>query len=257
MYCLKKEDRYRIAPLFNGWEETLLWSCLQGYMGNAWADDMQSPKSAQIVTADFCFFAGVPNRELVQNIPSNFPSSCILMIPQNDGWASLIEQEYKNQLERFLRYSVKKEPNVFNKENLHSYIEKLPPEYNITMIDEEIYKKLPNETWSKDFCSQFPTYRDFEEHGLGFVALYHGQPVSGASSYTVYDKGIEIELDTKAEYRRKGLAIACASKLILECLSKGLYPSWDAANKGSLALAEKLGYHFDKEYVTYAIKISQ
>jgi RimJ/RimL family protein N-acetyltransferase len=41
--------------------------------------------------------------------------------------------------------------------------------------------------------------------------------------------------------------------LIMECLDRGLYPSWDAANKGSVALAEKLGYHFEKEYVTYEI----
>jgi RimJ/RimL family protein N-acetyltransferase len=36
-------------------------------------------------------------------------------------------------------------------------------------------------------------------------------------------------------------------------MDKGLYPSWDAANRTSVALAEKLGYHFDKEYVTYAV----
>ena len=77
--------------------------------------------------------------------------------------------------------------------------------------------------------------------------------VCGASSYTVYNKGIEIEIDTKEGYRRKGLALVCASKIILECLSRELYPSWDAANRESVALAEKLGYHFDNEYVTYAI----
>lgn len=39
----------------------------------------------------------------------------------------------------------------------------------------------------------------------------------------------------------------------MEWLERGLYPSWDAANKGSLTLAEKLGYNFDKEYVAYII----
>jgi len=253
MHCLKKEEMYKIAPLFDGWDETLLWSCLQGYMGNAWADDIQSPKSAQIVSGDFCFFAGIPNIDLVKNIPDYFPSPCILMVPQNGDWSNLIEQEYKTHCERFMRYAIKKETDIFNPVRLRSYIEKLPAEYHIQKIDEEIYSKIPNEEWSQYFCSQFSTYHDYEKHGLGFVALQNGEPVSGASSYTVYDKGIEIELDTKQEYRRKGLALACASKLILECLNKGLYPSWDAANKESVALAEKLGYHFDKEYVTYAV----
>ena len=53
--------------------------------------------------------------------------------------------------------------------------------------------------------------------------------------------------------RRRGLARACAARLILECLDRGLYPAWDAHNKASLALALKLGYHFDKEYEAFEI----
>ena len=222
-------------------------------MGNAWADDIQNPKSAQIITGDFCFFAGAPNVELVKNIPECFPSKCILMAVQNDEWGNLIEQEYKTNCQKFMRYAIKKECDIFDTEKLHSFIEKLPLEYSVRKIDEEIYKRIQQEKWSLDFCSQFPTYKDFEIFGLGFVALHHDKLVSGASSYTVYDKGIEIEIDTIVDYRRKGLALVCASKLILECLDRGLYPSWDAANRASVALAEKLGYHFEKEYVTYAI----
>lgn len=253
MYCLEKEDMYIITPIFDSWKETLLWSCFQGYMGNAWVDDIQNPKSAQIITGDFCFYAGVPNIELVKNIPEYYPSECILMIPQNDEWRNLIEQEYKDNCSRFMRYAIKKEPDIFDIEKLHSYIEKLPSEYSIRKIDEKIYNKVKTEEWSKDLCSQFPTCNDYEKNGLGFVVLHNGKVVCGASSYTVYDKGIEIEIDTKKEYRRKGLALVCASKLILECLDRELYPCWDAANKESVALAEKLGYHFDKEYATYSI----
>lgn len=46
---------------------------------------------------------------------------------------------------------------------------------------------------------------------------------------------------------------ACGAKLILECINRNIYPSWDAQNKGSVELAEKLGYHFDKEYIAYEI----
>lgn len=244
---------FRIAPIFEGCKETLIWSCLQGYMGDAWTDDIEDPKSAQIITGDFCFFAGVPSSEFVKNIPEYFTSQWLLMIPQNDQWAKLIEQEYKTNSERFMRYAIKKEPNIFDREKLNSYINKLSYKYSIKKIDEEIYNKLPKEQWSQYFCSQFPTYNDFQKYGLGFVVIYNHMIVSGASSYTVYDNGIEIELDTKEQYRRKGLAIACAAKLILECLDRGIYSSWDAANKESVALAEKLGYNLEKEYVTYSI----
>lgn len=252
-YYLTYEDMYRITPIFDGWSETPIWSCLQGYMGNAWVDDIQNPKSAQVITGDFCFFAGVPNIELVQNVPEYFPSQCILMIPQNDEWGNLIEQVYKYKCHKFMRYAIKKEPDTFDIEKLHAYINWLPSEYSIRKIDERIYNQVKTDEWSKDLCSQFSTYNDYEIYGIGFVVLHNDKVVCGASSYTVYNKGIEIEIDTEEEYRRKGLALACGSKLILECLDRGLYPSWDAANRESVALAEKLGYHFEKEYVTYSV----
>ena len=45
-----------IAPLFSGWQETMIWSCLQGHMGVAAADDWKSPSSACITVGDFSFF---------------------------------------------------------------------------------------------------------------------------------------------------------------------------------------------------------
>ncbi len=93
----------------------------------------------------------------------------------------------------------------------------------------------------------------FKKYGLGVIIEKDGQPVSGASSYSGYNGGIEIEIDTREDYRRRGLAYICGAKLILECLKRGWYPSWDAHNRGSVALAEKLGYHFDYEYTVYEI----
>ena len=43
------------------------------------------------------------------------------------------------------------------------------------------------------------------------------------------------------------------AKLILECVARGGYPSWDAQNRQSLRLAERLGYHFDRAYPVYEI----
>ena len=80
--------------------------------------------------------------------------------------------------------------------------------------------------------------------------------VSGASSYSRYLEGIEIEIDPKKEYRRKGLAYACGARLILECLERGLYPSWDAHNMGSVRLAEKLGDCLEGEYEVWEVEES-
>ena len=55
-------DVKKIAPLFEGWEETMIWSCLDGSMGYALCDDENRPVSAQIALGDLCFFAGERQR---------------------------------------------------------------------------------------------------------------------------------------------------------------------------------------------------
>ena len=142
---------------------------------------------------------------------------------------------------------------VFDKGKLEKAVASLPEQYTLSMIDERLYQMCMSETWSRDLVSQFPDYEVYRNLGIGAVICKNGMIVSGASSYSRYKEGIEVEIDTKEEYRRKGLAYVCGVKLILECLNRNLYPSWDAHNKGSAALAEKLGYHYSHTYTAIEI----
>lgn len=244
--------RKNLEVLIKDWNETMIWSCIQGYMGEAYADNIENPKSVQFVVADFCFFAGVPNEELVKNtkvIKSNF----IIMTSYNNEWNKLIEEIYPENSRKVKRYAIKKEKDIFCREKLEQAVNDLNKSYEVKLIDEKIYEEIMREEWSKDLCSQFLNVKDYCNRGLGIVVLHNKQVVAGASSYTVYNEGIEIEIDTKFEYRRQGLAYVAGAKLILECLDRGLYPSWDAQNLWSVALSEKLGYHFDHEYIAYEI----
>lgn len=254
IYRVPIEQRKNLEPLFENWNETLIWSCLQGVMGSAWADSIHNPKSVQFVIGDFCYFAGVPDKELIKNKPPGHKSDFIIMVPYHAEWEKQIEETYGENAVRVTRYATKKETGVFDIKKLTNIVENINQEYELKRIDAEIYQMAMEEEWSTDLCSQFENYQDYEEKGLGVAVLYKGQLVSGASSYTVCRSGIEIEIDTRVDHRRKGLALACGAGLILECISRNLYPSWDAHNKWSLALSEKLGYHFDKEYPAYEIK---
>lgn len=242
-----------LEKLFENWQETMIWSGLQKLMGSAWADSEMLPQSAKIVIADFCFFAGVPNQELIRHKPEGHNSDFIIMIGQTKEWEALIEQTYSICCRKVTRYALKKEPSVFDQEHLKKVAEGMTKAYKLQLFDNNIYSQAISNQWSRDLCSQFRDYEDYKSRGLGVAITDQGRLVAGASSYTVYHGGIEIEIDTKEDYRRKGLAAACGARLILECLKREIYPSWDAQNKGSLALAEKLGYHFDKEYNAYEI----
>ena len=241
----------RTINLFDNWDETIIWSCLQGIMGEVYTNDAED--AAVAILGDFAFYAGNPSEELIRFKPEHCKQNFIIMIPQNDAWARIIEKYYGDKAKKVTRYAIKKERNIFDTEKLEQVVLNVPAGYELKMIEEPEYNMCRSSGWAGDLVSQYKDYDTYNELGLGVAVLKDGELVAGASSYSTYDKGIEIEIDTKEEYRRKGLAYACGAKLILECLKRGLYPSWDAQNKWSVALAEKLGYHFSHEYVAYEI----
>ena len=99
------------------------------------------------------------------------------------------------------------------------------------------------------------TFRDVTEYlQKGDLLVINDSRVIPARMYGVKEEsGIEIEVDTRNDCRRRELAQVCCAALILECLQRGLYPSWDAQNPFSVALAEKLGYHFSHTYPAYEV----
>ena len=237
----------KIALLFSGWNETLIWSVLQGHMGYAMANHPETPTAAQAVVGDFCFLAGKPSASFAAKAAARE------IVPQNEEWSEAIEQAFGCRAQRRLRYAILKEPGVFSRTKLQKYIDALPAEYELRLFDEQLYHQSKREDWSRDFCACFADASDFLSRGVGVAILHNGIFVSGASSYSVYDGGFEIEIDTKPEYRQRGLATVCGAKLILEALKRGLYPSWDAYDLRSVALAEKLGYHVDHPYTVYSM----
>lgn len=50
---IKESDK--VSKLFEGWEETLIWSCLQNVMGHIYVRDINQPVSAVAVLGDFAF----------------------------------------------------------------------------------------------------------------------------------------------------------------------------------------------------------
>ena len=239
------------APLFGDWPEAIVWSCLQNVMGEVWGDDSAAPRSAAAVLGDFCFFAGAPSRELALSRDLGRPFS--ILVPRTDAWAELLSAVFGRRAEPVTRYATRKEADVFDRDRLLAAVRSLPPGDSLAPIDRALYDRCLAQAWSRDLVGQFPDCASFQALGLGFVVLRRGRVAAGASSYAVYRGGIEIEIDTRRDCRRQGLAYACGARLILECLDRGLYPSWDAHTPDSLRLAERLGYHPDRPYRAFVL----
>ena len=245
------EDTSKAQKIFDGWEETLIYSALQKVMGKIYVTDLENPVSAFAFTGVFGFYAGKPDEELVRNKPDGF----VIMTPQNEAWAELIEKVYPGA-NKVTRFAIKKDTK-FDVEALKKNLELLPEGYELKNIDDKLYDLCWENPVTADFVSVFGSKERYLELGRGVMILKDGKFVSGASSYTRYNEGIEIEVDTIKSERRKHLALVSCSALILRCLEEGLYPSWDAHNMMSVQLAEKLGYEFDHEYFAYEVANSE
>ena len=64
IYELK--DTKKAEKIFDGWQETMIDSCIQQVMGKIFVTDLKHPKSACAFLGCFAFYSGVPDRELVK-----------------------------------------------------------------------------------------------------------------------------------------------------------------------------------------------
>ena len=97
------EDTSIVERLFDGWQETLIYSCLQKVMGKVFVTDPDEPESAYAFVGCFGFFAGKPDRELAENIPMGFS----ILVPQNEAWEELIEAVYP-EAKKVTRYAIQR-----------------------------------------------------------------------------------------------------------------------------------------------------
>ena len=241
------EDTSKVEALFAGWEETLIYSCLQKVMGRVYVTDQDTPVSAMAFVGCFAFTAGEPDRELLLGKPDGF----VIMVPKDDSWSELIEDCFPDA-RKVTRYAIRKD-TVFDRAALAEMASRLPGGYELKKIDSSVYDLCMEDPVTADFVSAFGSKEKYLELGRGMVILKDGKIVSGASSYTRYKEGIEIEVDTVPHERRKGLATAVCAALILSCLEEDLYPSWDAHDMNSVQLSRRFGYEFDHEYTAYEV----
>ena len=246
----------RAAPLFDGWQETAVWSALQQEMGCVWTlSDL--PRAALCESADFLFLAGEAQEAETEQIlrvwQQERAGKFAILIPRDPVCAALIESIFGAAAKPEKRFAFQKGGESFDRIALEQLAAKRPADVQLRPFDRELYAAALQADWSRDFVSQFRDAEDYLKRGIGVVALRGGRMVGGASSYTVYRGGIEVQIETHSDHRRQGIAAACGAQLILNCMDRGLYPSWDAANEVSAHLARKLGYRDAGPYACWEL----
>jgi GNAT superfamily N-acetyltransferase len=113
--------------------------------------------------------------------------------------------------------------------------------YRLYDVDIALYNIIngsvvPNRFWNNA--------SEFAHHGVGFSLMADGEEVAVAFSSFIHDEMLELGIETKSQYRRRGFAGIVSTKLIEYCLERGLEPVWACrqGNHGSYNLAVKLGF---------------
>lgn len=231
----------KVEKLFTNSHDTCVLSCLQDVMGRCYTS--QDERSAIAALGSYLYLGGKPEKVLLEQALADVRSGKVHLIDLSGQWTSFLAHFFAGGYKVQTRYALSQEGTVFDTEVLLQNVQMLSAAYEMKRIDRTLFETCAMEEWSRDFVCNYDSFALFEKHGLGYVILKDGEVVAGASSYSGYREGIEISIATREDFRRQGLAKICASKLILECLKKGWYPNWDAANTKSLALAKQLGYH--------------
>lgn len=242
--------RRRVAPLFVDWPELLVRSALEGCMGHVWL----LGDAAACEVGDFLFLAG--EAEGCGTLARRFAADgrFHILASRTEALHKAAGEALGARARPGERYAFHKGGESFDRSALSQMARSLPKGVTLRLFDGALYRAALESEWSRDFVSLFASETDYLAHGLGVAAVCGGELVGGASSYAYCPGGIEIELDTREDWRRRGVARACAARLILECLARGLYPSWDAANRVSAHLARTLGYREAGAYPVWFLK---
>lgn len=194
MYEANIHTRKKLVSMFEDFNNVVLLSYLQGHMGTAWVNDLENPKVAQVTVGIFTFYAGDPNTKETEELLRNIPER-ILVIVNSEEWKQRLETFHERKIDKFLRYKFKRNPEVFNRSKLKSFISALPKEYELRRIDEHIANSPTLHKISEDFTSQFHSVEDYINRGIGY-SIYITEKL-----YAVHPRIVFIMMGLKLKLR--------------------------------------------------------
>ncbi len=251
-YPLTKQHRIQLARAFRHVPRVdLSIQCvLEGQMGRAFVDNLDSPAIYQIDTGPFFYGAGDATSAVSRDLLERLPPYTFLM-PSAPGWLEAARQFHGDKLIELERYSFSSAS--LSADHLRGLYRDSPFCNQICMIDQALAASL----WGQEHFIDLSSYEspeDFLTRGIGFYVARGDKVVAAAYAALVCSTGIEVSLFVVDKYRRQGMATALSSRLLLWCLENGMDAHWDAANPESARLAKKLGYVPTGQYQAYFLQ---
>ena len=250
MIEIDKADREGLSRLFQGYTWNYLADAiLEGTVGRALADDADDPHAAvlEAPSLQLSIVGGDAAHPSARKYVEQLPKQTAIFFA-SEGWEALVQTLHGDSSITVPRYAFTSE--ALDIEHLRELGSRVPDGYRLVNMDLALARRLGEEKsrFAEDHMRLFDSPEDFIERGFGFCLLHGDEIASVATTFAICSKGIEVQINTRKEHQRKGLAMVTAAALIVHSLEQGLDPNWDAANESSVGLAMKLGYTLQGTY---------
>jgi GNAT superfamily N-acetyltransferase len=241
-------ERQRLRPLFRGTPG--LHGCLEaglnGDFGEAFTDDLDRP-TVGLLVLDFYFPGGDPSAPAAPSAVHSMKTPATVVV-SDDAWVPLLQETFHGRVRPHERVDFL--PGAWDRARLEGFLQ-LEAGYRMERVT--AYSAQQFSELAPSLVYNFRSLADFIERGVGFGVIHHDRFVSGCSSFTLSGGKLEFEIQTHPEFRRRGLALACAARMVLHCIDNGIEPCWDAHNEPSALLAKKLGFVEKRRYKSWLI----
>ncbi|SHO51553.1 GNAT family N-acetyltransferase [Anaerocolumna xylanovorans] len=254
MFKLNNNDFNKVIQLVKSQNELSVLSVIKGAMpGEIYVNSIDNPTAALIRTCECNLIAGNSN-------DANFNSEVSMVLdfwdpltPDSSEWIDLIPTIHKNP---FIR-KYKRRHYILSVDDFKECKETLKDGFILEKVDIDLLRQRNYENSEKllEWTADWGDDAKFQKYGAGYF-IHNGKViVSWSLSDCSFDKKITIGIHTDERYRKNGFGKTVVSAVVKDCFTKGYEKiNWLCVdtNKGSIALAEKLGFKYNNNYYAFS-----
>ena len=253
MFKLQNVNYGKIIPLIKSRNELSVFSVIHNIMpGEIYVNNLEKPTAVLIQTSECNLVAGdVSDIEFNSRVAEEL-DFWDQLTPDTSEWNDVIPTIHKNPYIR----KYKRRRYIMTSDNFRECDTSLKDGFVLEKVDIDEIKQSSYENTEKllKWVEEWGSTNNFEKYGTGYYIHNNKAIVSWSISDCSFEKVIAIGIITDEKYRKNGFAKIVVSATIKDCFAKGYDKiEWLCVetNKGSRALAERMGFQYKNEYNSY------